>query len=154
MLYAMRRRTVFAGLCVTIAGCAPTAEQQAGALAHSGSALDMRARQSRRFETRDQTLMLQATVAALQDIGFTIEETQSQHGIIVASKLAGARIRAQVTLRPATDSGATIVRATFQRIIPRAGAMLAVGETLNDPVLYQGFFEKLAQSAFLIAYEI
>ncbi len=32
--------------------------------------------------------------------------------------------------------------------------MLAVGETLNDPVLYQGFFEKLAQSAFLIAYEI
>jgi hypothetical protein len=46
------------------------------------------------------------------------------------------------------------VRATFQRYRPRPGAMLAVGETLDDPLLYQGFFERVAQSAFLTAQEI
>ena len=98
--------------------------------------------------------MLQATVGALQDLGFTIEETQAEYGIIVATKIAGGRIRAQVVLRSLHGQQAIIVRATFQSIIPRPGAMLAVGEELNDPALYQGFFEKLAQSAFLTAHEI
>ena len=36
-------------------------------------------------------------------------------------------------VRPAADGAGTIMRATFQRIIPRPGAMLAIGETLDDP---------------------
>ena len=44
--------------------------------------------------------MMQAAVGTLQDLGFTIEETQAEHGIIVAAKLAGSRIRAQVVLHP------------------------------------------------------
>ncbi len=98
--------------------------------------------------------MLQSAVGALQDLGFIIEETQAQHGVIVGSKLVGARIRAQVVLRPAAAGTDIVVRVTFQRIIARPGAMLAVGETLNEPEIYQGFFEKLAQSAFLTAHEI
>lgn len=96
--------------------------------------------------------MLQSALGALQDIGFTIEETQAEHGIIVASKAGGGLIKAQVTLLPV--SGGTIIRAVFQHVVPRPGAMLPVGETLADPGLYQGFFEKLSQSAFLTAHEI
>jgi hypothetical protein len=46
------------------------------------------------------------------------------------------------------------MRATFQRVVYRPGAMLALGDTLDDPLLYQGFFERVAQSAFLTAHEI
>ncbi len=93
-------------------------------------------------------------MGALQDLGFTIEETQAQFGVIVGTKLSGAQIRAQVVVRPASDPRSTIVRTTFQRIVVRPGAMLSIGETMDEPELYQGFFEKLAQSAFLTAYEI
>jgi hypothetical protein len=132
----------------------PTPEQQAAALTPTESASRARTQQSRRFDTSDEKLMLQAAVGALQDLGFTIEESQAEYGIIVASKTASGRIRAQIVLRPLYGQQAIIVRATFQSIIPRPGAMLAVGEELNDPALYQGFFEKLAQSAFLTAHEI
>ena len=149
-----RRKFLLLAALPVFAGCAPTAEQQGAAFTASVSATAIRARQSRRFDTVDQTLMLQSSVGALQDIGFTIEETQPQHGVVVGTKLAGARLRAQVVVRPAATGSGTVVRATFQRIIPRPGAMLAVGEVLDDPQLYQGFFEKLAQSAFLTAHEI
>jgi hypothetical protein len=147
------RRAALAALA-GLAGCAPTAEQQSAAMAPTAAASAVRARESRRFDTADRVAMLQATVGVLQDLGFAIEESQAQQGVVVGSKPAGARIRAQVALRPAADGRATIVRATFQRVIPRPGAMLAYGETLDDPAIYQGFFEKLAQSLFLTAHEI
>ncbi len=149
----MRRRGFWL-LVSGLAGCAPTAEQQAAAFTPSGSAVSTRARQSRRFDTADRALMLQAAIAALQDLGFTIEESQADTGIVVGSRLGSGRIRAQITITNTPDRLGTTVRATFQRIVPRPGAMLAFGETLDDPSLYQGFFERISQSAFLTAYEI
>jgi hypothetical protein len=137
-----------------LAGCVPTAEQQAAAFTPVATATAARARQSRRFESEDLTLMLQASVSTLQDLGFTIEETQTQNGVIVGSKAVGARIRAQILVQRSATGNATVVRATFQRIVPRPGAMLAFGEVLDTPELYRGFFEKLSQSAFLTAHEI
>ncbi len=98
--------------------------------------------------------MISSAIGALQDLGFTIEETQAPSGLIVGSKATGALIRAQVTVRPINNGMGTVVRTTFQRVIPRPGAMLAVGDTLDDPAIYQGFFEKIAQSTFLTAHEI
>jgi hypothetical protein len=149
----LARRAALAALA-GVAGCAPTAEQQSAALTPTAAASAVRARESRRFDSADKVAMLQATVGVLQDLGFSIEESQAQQGVVVGSKLAGSRIRAQVALRPAADGRATIVRATFQRVVPRPGAMLAYGETLDDPAIYQGFFDKLAQSLFLTAHEI
>lgn len=137
-----------------LAGCAPTAEQQAAAFGLSGSAVSARTRQSRHFDTVDRTMMLQSAIGALQDLGFTIEESQATTGVVVGSRLSNGRIRAQVTIRALPNGAGTAVRATFQRIIPRPGAMLALGETLDDPALYQSFFERIAQSAFLTAHEI
>jgi len=149
----MHRRALLAAL-LAASGCAPTAEQQAAALAPTRSAVNLRARQSRRFDTGDRALMLQSSVGALQDLGFTIEESQADTGVVVGSRLSGGRIRAQVAIRTLPGEAGTAMRATFQRIVPRPGAMLAVGETLEDPLLYQGFFERVAQSAFLTAHEI
>jgi hypothetical protein len=173
------RRRAFVGLglglgTLALAGCQATPAQQIAALTPTGAGTAARARQSRRFETSDRALMLQAALGALQDLGFTIDESNAETGVIVGSKTAGAQIRAQVTVRAAPSApGASassasgsapnsasspapgsIVRATFQRYRPRPGAMLAVGETLDDPLLYQGFFERVAQLAFLTAQEI
>jgi hypothetical protein len=139
---------------VALPGCVTTPAQQAAALTPTSSAIAMRAIQSRRFDTADQSLMLQSALGALQDLGFTIEESQAATGVVVGSKLSGARIRAQVTVRAIPGQNATVMRANFQRIIPRPGAMIAIGDTLEDPEIYQGFFEKVAQSAFLTAHEI
>lgn len=152
----MRRRT-FVGLglsTLAVAGCAATPEQQVAALSPTGGAVDARARQSRRFDTADRGAMLQAVLGALQDLGFGIDESNADAGIVVGSKTAGARIRAQVSVRSIPDQTQTVIRATFQRYQPRPGAMLSVGETLDDPLIYQGFFERVAQSAFLTAHEI
>jgi hypothetical protein len=148
----MFRRTVSLSIGGLLIGCAATPEQQAAPFTETAATAEARARQSRRFDTTNRTLMLQATIGALQDLGFTIEETKAEYGIIVASKAAGGSVRAQVTLYPV--SNAIIVRVLFQHIEPRPGAMLATGETLTDPVLYQGFFNKLQQSVFLTAHEI
>ena len=153
----MRRRT-FVGLgaaAMAMAGCmSATPQQQVAALSPTGGAVDARARQSRRFETADRDLMLQSALGALQDLGFNIDESDGGAGIIVGSKTAGARIRAQISVRSVPEQDQTLMRATFQRYRPRPGAMLSVGETLDDPLLYQGFFERVAQSAFLTAHEI
>lgn len=150
----MRRRgfNILFGTVVT--GCTPNAEQQGAALAPTASAVATRTRQSRRFDTADQTLMLQSAIGALQDLGYTIEESHVSTGVIVGSRLSGGRIRAQVSVRPLPNGAGTAMRATFQRILYRPGAMLAVGDTLDEPSIYQGFFERVAQSAFLTAHEI
>lgn len=146
------RRAVALGIGGFLVGCSATPEQQAAPFTETAATAQARTRQSRRFDTTDRTLMLQAAIGALQDLGFTIEETKAEYGIIVASKAAGGSVRAQVTLYPV--SNAIIVRVLFQHFVPRPGAMLATGETLTDPVLYQGFFSKLQQSVFLTAHEI
>lgn len=150
------RRTLVLGFgaATLLSACQTTGAQQAAALTPSSGAVAARARQSRRFETEDRDLMMRAALGALQDLGFSIDESDEKMGVLVGSKLAGGKIRAQVTARPLSGGNGTLMRATFQRVIARPGAMLSFGETLDDPELYQAFFEKVAQSAFLTAHEI
>lgn len=123
-------------------------------MAPTQASLVERSVQTRRFDTSDRTLILRAVIGVLQDLGYTIEESQDQFGIVVASRLAGARIRAQVVVRPVPDAAAITVRANFQRVSLALGANVARGDSITDPNIYRGFFDKLAQSAFLTAHEI
>ena len=141
-------------MLLAMAACVPTPQQQEMALRPQESAVTARQVESRRFDTADQRLMLNAVVGVLQDTGYTLEETNAAHGVVVASRLGGGRVRAQVTLQPSADRTATVVRATFQRIVPRPGAMVPIGQTIREPELYQAFFEKLSQSLFLTSHEI
>ncbi len=109
-----------------------------------------RARQTRRFDTTDETLLLQASVGVLQDLGYVIEETRSAFGVVVGSKATPRRIRAQILVQGVPDGKSSMARATFQA----ASNGVAGLETLDDPLLYQQFFDRLSQSVFLTAHEI
>ncbi|MDW7642344.1 MAG: hypothetical protein SCH10_01225 [Nitrosomonadaceae bacterium] len=68
-------------------------------------------------------------------------------------------IRVALVIRPVTDSNGSamtdkyFVRATFQRVVRRTDNSVS-SETLNDPQLYQDFFEKVSKSVFLEAQKI
>jgi hypothetical protein len=68
-------------------------------------------------------------------------------------------IRAALVVRPVNDSNGNAlpdnhyVRITFQRLVRRTDNSFYV-ETLRDPKLYEGFYEKLSKSVFIEAQKI
>lgn len=161
-----------------VAGCEQGIPPEA--LALSQVSVEKRTLQTRYFDTEDEAKMLTAAVGVLQDLGFTLEESESNLGVLLATKdrdaveagqVAGAivaalfgvsmaidrnqKIRVSVITRPLEDGrGRTAVRVTFQRIVWNTQGQISKIESLNEPELYQGFFEKLSQSVFLEAHEI
>jgi hypothetical protein len=64
------------------------------------------------------------------------------------------KIRISIVTRPSADSAAVVVRVTFQRVIWNTKNQVSRVETLDDVILYQQFFDRLAQSVFLEAHQI
>jgi len=157
------------------------AQEQKAALTLSGDSMALRQAQTRRFDTGDEKMILVASSGVLQDLGFTLEESSAGTGLIVASKnrdavesgqVAGQlvlaalitalggkadpvwerdqRIRISVSTRP-TGPKAVAVRVTFQRVIWNTKNQITRVESIEDPTIYQEFFDKLAQSVFLEA---
>ncbi len=68
-------------------------------------------------------------------------------------------IRAALVVRPVNDSNGNAlpdnhyVRITFQRLVRRTDNSIYV-QTLRDPKLYEGFYEKLSKSVFIEAQKI
>ncbi len=152
-------------------------------LSLTAESLAQRQAQTRRFDTEDENTMLSAAAGVMQDLGFLIEETSSSAGLVVGSKerdaveagqVAGQlvlaalvaalggyhdpiyerdqRIRISVATKPAGKS--TVVRLTIQRVIWNNRNQLSRVESINDPLIYQEFFNRLAQSVFLEANQI
>ena len=166
-------------------GCQPSVQQETQALTLAPDAPALRQQQMRRFDTRDEALLLRASVGVMQDLGFQIDEATPSAGVVIGSKdrdardsaqMAGhlalaillaaggvatapaydqsQRIRLSVITQPSPDHAATIVRVTFQRVVSDNMGRVSHVETLADPLIYQGFFDKLSQAAFLEAHEI
>ena len=76
--------------------------------------LAKRQNQMRKYETTDQTMMLSAVTGVLQDLGFTLDESESKIGLVVASKEAKA-----------VDPGLTTVAVV-------ADILSAIGGTYSD----------------------
>jgi len=160
---------------VYLAGC-----QQKGipkeALMPTYVTTEQRSLQTRQYDTLNEKEILAATAGVLQDLGFTLEESETDLGLITASKardatesgqVAGAvfmtvmfgtqfvhdkeqKIRVSVVTKKALEgSKKTNVRVTFQRLIWDNRGILTKMETLEDPEMYQGFFEKLSKAVFL-----
>lgn len=135
--------------------------------------------QMRRFETTDENLILSASAAVLQDLGFNIDESETDLGVIVCSKKRDATSASQVAgaIVLALFSGVAVpidkhqiiraslitcsisdksvaVRITFQRIVFNTYNQVSTAEPINDPEIYQQFFEKLSQSIFLEAHQL
>ncbi len=136
--------------------------------------------QSRKFETSDQEMILNASAGLLQDLGFTIDDTEGELGLIVASKdrsavsagqVTGAIILALLGAYVSTDhhqkfkasvvtrsygenNESVIVRVTFQRIVWNTNNQISKIERINDEAMYLEFFDKLSKSVFLEAQQI
>lgn len=159
------------------AGCAQRIPETA--LALKPDTLALRQLQTRRFETTDEKMLLQAGAGVLQDLGFNIDESETKLGVIVGSKtrdateagqIAGAilvgvlfgvvpptdkeqKIRASLISKP-MDNGSTTVRVTFQRIVWNNQGQISRTESVEDATIYQEFFEKFSKAAFLSANQI
>jgi hypothetical protein len=143
--------------------------------------LAQRQLQTRRFETTDEQKILKTCAALLQDTGFSIDESDAKLGILTASKkrdatdamqwavyltvsvLLGVPIppddnqimKAFVSTRPVGTTGKQVaVRVVFERVVYNTDRRISKIEALNDPKIYQSFFEKLSKALFLEAHEL
>ncbi len=181
MITMLPRLLVTAVLAVglLVAGCQQKIPKEA--LQLTPESLAQRQAQTRRFDTSDEAMLLSASAAVLQDLGFNLDESETKLGLVVASKdrdateagqvigailiaaLIGAyvpidktqKIRASLVTKPFGETGDQMsVRITFQRIIWNDQGQVSKTEALTEPELYQEFFSKLSKSVFLEAHEI
>ncbi len=150
-------------------------------LSMNKATLEDRQLQTRLFDTSDEKKILSASAGVFQDLGFNLDESETDLGLIVGSKdrdateagqvflatlLAGMggtqaiydtkqKIRISLVSCPAGENGERIsVRVTFQRIVWNNYGQISRLERLNDPEMYQGFFDKLSKAIFLEAHGI
>lgn len=158
---------------VVLFGCAAKIPKEA--LELTPESLKLRQLQTRRFDSKDEKALLAAGAGVLQDLGFTLDESETKLGVIVASKERSAvetgqvilsvllgvpwdtnqKIRASLVTRPAgTAVESTLVRVTFQRIVWNSERRISKTEPLNEPEFYQEFFARLSKAVFLDAHEL
>jgi hypothetical protein len=163
-------------ILAVLAACQQTIPKEA--LILSPESLEFRQLQTRVFETEDEEAILAASAAVIQDLGFQIDEAETDLGLIVGSKdrdaveagqVAGAimvalifgvavpidkeqKIRLSIVTRPHNDEETEhAVRVTFQRLVWNDRGQISRVEKLDDPELYQEFFSNLSKSVFLEA---
>jgi hypothetical protein len=88
---------LLAGLVSVVAACAATAPSEFFEL--SPETPQHRAAQTRVFETRDSIELLSASAAVLQDLGYHVEESVRELGILRAAKERSAREHGQEITR-------------------------------------------------------
>ena len=164
---------------VSVTGCQSQVPRDA--LRLSPETLEQRQMQTRRFDGVSETDILSASAGVLQDLGFNLDESETELGVLVSSKRRSARIPAQVATailldiigfemetdvkqkiraslvtRPVDGESSDnyYVRITFQRVVWNSSNEISRIERLDSPELYQGFFDKLSKSVFLEAHKI
>jgi len=168
------------GLCVTaglaLTSCSSRVPREV--LTLRAASLELRQRSSRVFDTADEPRVLSACAGLLQDLGFVIDNSEPELGLILASKDRTAReggqvagkvlyallfrrdlpidhhqkFRASIVTHP--RGGGTVVRVTFQRIVWDDRGQISRMEALDNPRTFQDFFDKLARALFLEAHSI
>lgn len=160
-------------------GCGNTIPKEA--LQLGPESLQQRQMQSRVYDTGNEADILSASAGVLQDLGFNLDESESELGVIVASKDRSAveagqvaaaimislftnvqqsydrkqKIRVSLVSRPYGDSAKrTAVRVTFQRLVWDNEDKLSRAEILDDSAMYQEFFAQLSKAIFLEAHQI
>ena len=150
------------------------------ALVFNKDTLANRQLQTRKFDTKTEKELLTAASGVLQDLGFNLDESAPAIGVLVGSKnrdatdagqVAGAivmavlfganmaidkeqKIRASLITRPSETGKGHLLRVTFQRVVWNTQGVVSKIEPINEPLIYQEFFEKLSKSVFLEAQKI
>jgi hypothetical protein len=168
---------IFVVLWISITGCQKKVPKEA--LSLSPESLADRQMQSRIFDTNDEKKLLTASAQVLQDLGYTIVESEVSCGVIVCSRernvtdageVAGKivlaavlgvyipwntnqKVLASLVTKP-IDEKRTAVRITFQHMVWNTNKQMTKCEQINEPEIYQEFFSKLSKSVFLTAHEL
>ena len=122
-----------------LAGCA----SQNSHILQGGNQVQLRNMQTKSFDTPDKNTVVRNVIATLQDLNFVIDTADADLGTVSATKLSGYQIRMTVTVRP-KNAEQMIVRASAQYNL----------NAIEDPLVYQGFFDALSKSLFLTANSI
>lgn len=80
-------------LCLAILGCATMPK---GFLKSPDDTLEKRQLEMRQYDTKNEEQILTATAGVLQDLGFTLDESETPLGLVVASKKCDATNGGQV----------------------------------------------------------
>ena len=176
-------------LCLGIVGCATMPK---GFLKASDQSLKDRQLQMRQYATKDEQKIITSVAGVLQDLGFTLDNSETDVGFVAASKRADATsggqiataviadtlgiaaslfgapcytnayarcdkeqmVKASVITQPSLDGSKTVVRVTFQRIVWNMSNLISKLETINEPLIYQKFYDSLSKAIFLEAEQI
>ena len=103
--------------------------------------VQMRNYQSRSFDTSNKTMVMQALLSTMQDLGFMIEKTDEKLGLVSGTSFSNG---SKVTATVRTQGKKTIVRLNAQ----------SGYSAIYNPITYQNFFNSLEQSLFLEANEV
>jgi len=171
-------------VCLGIVGCASIPK---GFLKPNEAALEKRQLQMRQYDTTNEEQIMSAVAGVLQDLGFTLDSSETKLGFIAASKKADATsggqmtgaiildmlsalggghgnamascdksqvVKASVITRLGLDGNKTVVRVTFQRVVWNMSDQVSRVESINDPEIYQKFYDGLSKAIFLEAQKI
>ncbi|MEI8012752.1 MAG: hypothetical protein WCI27_09810 [Candidatus Omnitrophota bacterium] len=167
---------VFLIVCFNLVGCVSIPK---GFLKIEEKSLEKRQVQMRQYETTDETKILTAVAGVLQDLSFTLDNSETKLGFVAGSKKADATnkgqifwmallgganavaqcdgaevIKASVITKPGANGKTTVVRATFQRVVWNQMGQVNRVESINDLDVYQKFYDSLSKAIFLEAQKI
>ena len=172
-------------MALIVAGCGSSLPKHL--LRLTPDTLQNRVLQTRKYEGISETDLLSASTGVIQDLGFIIDESEINLGLIVGSKkrdappdatqrvvqvlgtiaaimaaLGGSdnvdvppvddyqKLWASIVIRPTSDNDKThYVRVTFQRIVWNDKDEIDRMQSLDEPEMYQKFFDLLSKSVFL-----
>ena len=141
----MRNIVLLCLMSLFLSGCAVAPERCVFG-AGDQAQLQLRQMQTRYFDTDNKKMMMESSIATLQDFGFVLDRVSFDLGTITATKFEtreGMLQNMQMTV--------TIIPRSGARMVVRANARLNV-KAIEEPQAYQLFFNALSQSVFLQAH--
>lgn len=145
MTRMMIRLSVLGIAAVLLGACV---QNQPQTILSEKGAVELRAMQSRAFETENRNKIFRGIIATFQDLGYSIHKVEPEAGTVTANKLA--RLTMTATAYPRNKT----------RMIVRANAIIKLGpqfpgNQVDLPEFYQQrFFEPLSKAIFLQALQI
>ena len=119
----------------TIGGCVTTTPAN---VLGTDSQLESRQIQTRTYDSLNKQMTMRSVIATLQDLGFTIDQSDFDLGTVTATRLHEYTMRMTVTVVEKGQTGISV----------RANARINE-DSVTDAVTYQDFFVVLDKAIFL-----